>query len=140
MKKTLSALILISFLTILVLPIGNLAYAQPVAECTIKHTITGIGGITCPASEKACPYNSTSNDCGICCVMEKTYTITDWIFIIFISLAVIFVLWGGFLLMTAAGNDEKVANGRKWVTWAMIGLIVAFLAKAVPPLVRAIIS
>jgi len=33
-----------------------------------------------------------------------------------------------------------VANGRKWVTWAMIGLIVAFLAKAVPPLVRAIIS
>jgi len=72
--------------------------------------------------------------------MEKIYTITDWIFIIFISLAVIFVLWGGFLLMTAAGNDEKVANGRKWVTWAMIGLIVAFLAKAVPPLVRAIIS
>jgi len=138
MKKTLSALILISFLTILVLPIGNLAYAQPVEECTIKHTITGIG-ITCPASG-ACPYNSMSNDCGICCVMEKTYTITDWIFIIFISLAVIFVLWGGFLLMTAAGNDEKVANGRKWVTWAMIGLIVAFLAKAVPPLVRAIIS
>lgn len=43
-------------------------------------------------------------------------------------IAVILGLWGGFQIMTAAGNEDKVASGRKTMTYAVIGLVIIFVA------------
>lgn len=41
------------------------------------------------------------------------------------------VLYGGFLWMTAGGNDDQAAKGRKVIGNGIIGLIVIFVAFAI---------
>lgn len=45
-------------------------------------------------------------------------------------LAIIFIIIGGFRLAFSQGNTEAVTAGRKTITWAIIGLIIALLAFA----------
>jgi len=40
--------------------------------------------------------------------------------------AVIMILWGGILMVTGAGNPGQLEKGRNYLTWAVIGLVVAF--------------
>ncbi len=44
------------------------------------------------------------------------------------SLALVMVIYGGFVWMTAAGNAEKVTQGKNILIWAIIGLVVIFSA------------
>lgn len=44
---------------------------------------------------------------------------------IVIPVAVAFIIWGGFLLMTAGGSPERVKRGRDAITAAVIGIVVA---------------
>ncbi|MBI4121964.1 MAG: hypothetical protein HY461_01395 [Parcubacteria group bacterium] len=45
--------------------------------------------------------------------------------------AVVIVLWGGVLWMTAAGNDDKVAQAKKVLFSGLIGLIIILSAFAI---------
>jgi hypothetical protein len=38
------------------------------------------------------------------------------------------IIYGGFVWMTAAGNTEKVTQGKNILIWAIIGLVVIFSA------------
>jgi hypothetical protein len=42
--------------------------------------------------------------------------------------AVIAVIYGGYLYMTAGGNETQAKKGRSVLTWAIIGLIVVVIA------------
>jgi hypothetical protein len=44
--------------------------------------------------------------------------------------AVILVLYGGFMWMTAAGNEERVTKAKQILTAALIGLIIIIMAWA----------
>ncbi len=44
------------------------------------------------------------------------------------SIFLIMIIFGGFTWMTAAGNDAKVKKGRNILVWAIIGIIIIFLA------------
>lgn len=44
------------------------------------------------------------------------------------SLALVMIIYGGFVWMTAAGNAEKVSQGKNILIWAIIGLVVIFSA------------
>lgn len=46
------------------------------------------------------------------------------------SIAFVIFLWGGFLWMTSAGNQEKVTKGKNVILWAAIGLAVIFTSYA----------
>lgn len=57
--------------------------------------------------------------------------ILNW-FIAFSGLvAVIMIVYGGFLLITAAGDPDKISNGGKAITAAVVGMIIVFLAKTI---------
>lgn len=45
--------------------------------------------------------------------------------------AVIFVIVGGLTMVTSAGKAEAVANARKRITYAIIGLVIVALAWAI---------
>ncbi len=40
------------------------------------------------------------------------------------SVALFMFVYGGFMLMTAAGQDPKIQAGKKIITWAIIGIMV----------------
>ena len=43
-------------------------------------------------------------------------------------IAVIFILMGGFKIMTAAGNEDQTADGKKAIMGGVIGLVIIFAA------------
>jgi len=46
-------------------------------------------------------------------------------------IAVLLILWGGFNILTAAGDDDKVSKGKTIIIQAGIGLVVIFLANSI---------
>ncbi len=50
------------------------------------------------------------------------------------------VVWGGFQMMTAAGNPEKFAAGKKTLTSAAIGFVIVLLASGVAQLIKSIFN
>jgi len=53
------------------------------------------------------------------------------------SIALVMFIFGGFVWMTAAGNEQKVGKGKDILTWATLGLVVIFASYA---LVKFVIS
>jgi uncharacterized BrkB/YihY/UPF0761 family membrane protein len=45
------------------------------------------------------------------------------------AVAMFFIVWGGMLIVTSAGDESKAATGRFSVIYAMIGLVVALSAQ-----------
>lgn len=46
-------------------------------------------------------------------------------------IAVLMILWGGFNILTAAGDDDKVSKGKTIIIQAALGLLVIFLANSI---------
>lgn len=149
MKKFLSALVLLSVLAILVVPM--IASAQEVPECcklrksvTIdtktceKDAIVGPKGGSCPTEIGT--INCETEKWGLFCVINTINTVVDWIFVVLIVLTVVFVIMGAINIMLAGGDPEKVGKGRDYIMYAAIGLVVAFIARAVPAIVKAVMG
>ncbi len=45
--------------------------------------------------------------------------------------AVVFALWGGFNILTAGGDEEKVKKGKTILIQAALGLVVIWLASSI---------
>lgn len=39
------------------------------------------------------------------------------------------IMYGGFMLVSAQGDEEKIAEGRKTITWALVGTAILLGAK-----------
>lgn len=50
--------------------------------------------------------------------------------------AVMFIIVGGFQMVTAAGNEEAIAKAKKTITWAIIGTFVALLSFSIIAIVQ----
>jgi hypothetical protein len=46
------------------------------------------------------------------------------------TIALLMFIYGGFIWMTAAGNEKKVSSGRDILIWAAIGMAVVFTSYA----------
>ena len=134
MKKFLPALVLLGFLTVMLVP---MIVSAQVTQCTLKHAITDFDP-TCTAGATV---NETATKAwGMCCLLDAVYTATDWIFFIIIVVVGLLVIWGAFTIVTAGGAPEKATSGRNFILYALIGLAVALLAKAIPSIVKALIG
>jgi hypothetical protein len=142
--KISAAAVAITALVAPVIIMAQQAVPAEITQCTMRHNLTGTTwtdkGVVCPAQNAACVFNSTTNTCGVCCVFDTIYTVTDWIFIIVTAIAIIFVLLGAYNILTAGGNVEKVNTGRSYIIYAIVGELIALLARAIPFIVRNIIS
>ena len=151
MKKIFSALVVIGFLAVvLAAPLTTFAQEPPSECCTLKRAIT-LDSSSCGAGSIAAPNSTAAAECGteiyctdsaakwgMFCIMNTIYSITDWIFVILVALAGLFIIIGAMTLLMSAGSPEKVSSGRQYIMYAAIGLIVGLLAKAIPSLVRMI--
>jgi uncharacterized protein YpmS len=130
MKKNFSALVLLSILVFLLLPVIVTAIRPP-EECVMDRTIE-LKEFTCRKDETI----RFDDEKAICCLLNTLYNVTDWIFVFLVALATIFVIVGAFFLLTSAGVPEKQKAGREYIIFAAIGLAAAFFARAVPYIVK----
>jgi hypothetical protein len=133
MKKTLISLILIGLLAtglFISTAAADTVSGGPPEGCTMSRDV----GIT-NCSQGQCSFTENSA-CGMCCLLQTIYNVTDWFFVALVALTTALVIYGAFLILTAGDSDEKVGKGRKWILYAALGLLIAFLAKAVPQIVK----
>jgi uncharacterized membrane protein len=70
-------------------------------------------------------------------VMDR---IVDWLFSILLIFAAIMIVVAAFYFVTASGNPDQVAKARNFVIYALIGVLVAFLARGMVWLVGRIVG
>ncbi len=63
-------------------------------------------------------------------------SVTNFLLIIAVPLVTIMALVGGFQMITAAGNPEKFASGRKTLMYAIIGFAVVILAGGIAQIIQ----
>ena len=127
-------------LSILVLSAVTLAPQMALAQasqCTLRHNVSDF--------DPACTLGRTVSETvtrvwGMCCILDAVYTVTDWIFVALMVVVGLLIAWGGFTIATAGGAPDKVAAGRNFILYALIGLAVALLARALPAVVRALLG
>lgn len=149
MKKLFSILITINLLAFLAVPLtaGAVGEEQLPNCCKLQRNITIQSD---SASTGECPtepgQTCTITGCasrstpywGMFCLLNTLYNITNWVFVILVALAAIFVIVGAMNILWSGGNQERVNSGRNYIMYAMVGLLLAFLAKAVPGVVKLI--
>lgn len=64
-------------------------------------------------------------------LQEFFSSIVDGLIQLGVVVSALGIMYGGFLLVTAQGDEEKVANGRKTITWAVVGTAVLLGAKVI---------
>ncbi len=59
-------------------------------------------------------------------ITEVINAIIGLLKIIALPLAMIMIIWGGIQVLTAAGSEDKLSQGKKTITWAVIGLAIVY--------------
>ena len=137
MKKIILGLILGS---LLILPLVTSAETDIPDGCFITK---GDMGMECLKYADGATYWCDvigTPECGLCCLLNTVYTITDWVFVLMMALAVILIVIGGATYMLATGDPDKAAKGKSIITFAIIVLAIALIARFVPPVVKFIMG
>jgi|GEM_PF-1361317 len=70
-----------------------------------------------------------NNACNLCKLFELAKNFTDFLtFDLAIPIVILALLYGGFVIIMSGGDTKKVEEGRKIVTNAVVGTLIAFLA------------
>lgn len=67
-------------------------------------------------------------------------SILKWIFNLALIIAPLMILLGGFYVLTAAGDPSRATQGKKILTWAIIGLAVILTAKAFISIITSVLK
>ncbi len=76
------------------------------------------------------------DDWGLICFIATVHYVTNWIFYLIMIVVMVMILYGAFTFLTSSGDPTKTSKATKTITFAVIGLIIALLARAVPSAVR----
>lgn len=71
---------------------------------------------------------SDPDACNINAFVNWVQEIIKWLFRISIPIALVFGMYGGFVIITAGGSDERFSQGKKILTAAIVGLAIIFTA------------
>ena len=116
MKKIFAAVLLCLVLTVAV---AGVAFAQtvPAAPRTIPSGITTATG-----------FIALLND------------LTDWLFVIWVLIAVLFIVVAGLQFIMAQGDPTAISKARMSLIWAAVGIGVALLARGLPEAVENLLT
>jgi hypothetical protein len=71
---------------------------------------------------------------------ELVTAIISFIFKIAVVVTPLIVLIGAFYLLTAAGDPKKVGTGKTIISYALIGLVIILLARAIIYMLKSVIG
>ncbi len=85
--------------------------------------------------------NSLANPLGGAGTLQQVIArIVGGLYIFAIPIASIFILWGAFQMLMSRGEMEKIKQGKRTITYAIIGLILMLLASGAGYIINNILS
>lgn len=120
LKRNLTALLMGLFLLAGSFGVAPAVHAaQSSASSQVCAGITSATGDTCDGTDAANKTNSLVN---------TLINVLSWIIAV---ISVFMIMFGGFKMITSAGDSSKVASGRQTIIYALIGLIIVALAQTI---------
>jgi hypothetical protein len=121
---------------------GFVAAADNLDGCRITKTSRLPSTLDCTTTSVNGTYYClySNGDCGMCCLLNGIYNITDWVFVVLMAVSSLMIIWGAVLFTTSSGDPEKTQKARQLIIFAAVGIAVALFSRAVPPAVRMIIG
>lgn len=90
------------------------------------------GGIGSPGGGIGSPNGILlSNPLGSSNIIEIINKVINFLIIVSIPLLALFILIGGFQILTAKENPKKLENGKKTIQWAALGFAIILVSKGV---------
>ena len=128
--------------------LGNIpdCSAETDGYCPVDEgeTIGPKSGVSCSLPNSAGDYTEAADlnspDWAMICLLGTIGKVTNWIFFLMMAGAVLVIVYGGFLYITAAGDPSKAEKGKTALTLAIIGIVIALIARLVPSAVRFIMG
>ena len=157
MTKTLNisslipAIILTAFMMLSVFIALPASAAEIQEKCTLTRAITmeNTAG-TQVTIAKGSPVTAGTEDIdadggayknwGTICLLNTVNAVTDWAFFILISVAFVFILIAGFLWMTGRGEPDKMKQAANMIGAALVGIVIAILARVLPAVITGILT
>ena len=157
MTKTLNisslipAIILTAFLMLSVFIALPASAAEIQEKCTLTRAITmenaeGIevtitkGSIVTSGNDDIDTGTGAYKNWGTICLLNTVNAVTDWAFFILISVAFVFILIAGFLWMTGRGEPDKMKQAANMIGAALVGIVIAILARVLPAVITGILT
>ena len=82
-------------------------------------------------------YSLAGSDYAVSSLIDQ---ILSYVFGILIIVATVLILYAAFLYMTAGGSEDNIATAKKYIIYAVIGLAIAFLARAIVGVVTGLLG
>jgi hypothetical protein len=86
------------------------------------------------------PVNLMTGEPFYCTFSELILKIIDYLLVVSGTVAILFLMVGGFWYLTSAGGEEQAEKGKKTIINAVIGLVVILLAFAIVRVVSSTLS
>ena len=147
-------------LAILILAVSLAVFASPVLAstttqcCKIYSTFKfddmtwesgkcygNVDGSICTdiQGKKRCDDTEARESWGVACLLNSIYRAANIFFAVLLVVGIVLGLFAGYTFMTSAGDEKKVERARNYFLYAIVGLVVAFFARAIPSLVALIL-
>jgi hypothetical protein len=94
-------------------------------------------GMVC---EPYCRYNNVDNQCGPCCLLNSTFSVSNWIFMVILLLSGFMMFYSGYLFVMTGNNPSNIERARKIVIFSGVGIGVALFSRAIPYLVKFVLG
>jgi hypothetical protein len=75
-----------------------------------------------------CGPGTSKPTCQFCDLAELIGRVINFGIKLVIPIGVVFIAWGGIVILTASGSTEKAKKGRDILTAAIIGIVIALIA------------
>lgn len=73
-------------------------------------------------------------------VIDIINRILNYLIYISVPILALMILIGGFQILTARGEPGKITDGRKTITWAVVGFLVILISKGIALILLAIMK
>lgn len=81
-----------------------------------------------------------TEDWGTLCLINTINVIVDWVFILLLVIAVGLIAAAGVMWTTAGGDSDKQKTAGKMIQGAVVGIVIALLARMIPALIAGILT
>jgi hypothetical protein len=140
MKKILSFIVLSILAVGLIGPLAVSAQATPPDSCVVRIAVKNLGATDNKCLTVGGIISQGDEGFGMCCFVQTVDRITSWVFYVMTAIAVLLFVYGGITYMIALGDPEKASKGGRIIIYAIIGLIIALVAKIVPNIVTTLVK
>ena len=107
--------------------------------CTSSSQCEGKNSI-CHTDDKYCYVELGDGPQGVGEILKIMGSIGNFLFAIFMGVALLFVVWGGIQFVVSGGDPTKVSEAKKRMIWAVIGISIALLAAFVDDILGSLLG